>query len=100
MIVVIGYLTIDPAKRDEVHEAIGALVPATRAEDGCIDYRYSIDIDDPARINIVEQWESEDAMNAHMGTEHLATFMGVMGTCLGGPVEIVRHDVASSTKLF
>jgi quinol monooxygenase YgiN len=100
MIVVTGYLTIDPAKRAEVEAAIATLVPLTVAEDGCVEYRYATDVLEPNRINIWEQWESEDAMTAHMGTSHLADFMGVVGTCIGGPVEITRHDVATSTKLF
>jgi quinol monooxygenase YgiN len=100
MIVVTGYLTIDPAKRAEVEAAIATLVPATVAEEGCVEYRYATDVLEPNRINIWEQWASEEAMNAHMGTSHLADFMGVMGTCIGGPLEITRHDVATSTKIF
>ena len=100
MIVVAGYLTIDPAKRAEAEAAIAALVPVTQAEDGCIDYRYSADLGEPNRINILEQWESEEAMTVHMGQAHFADFMAAIGPCIGGDVEVVRHDVATSTKLF
>jgi quinol monooxygenase YgiN len=100
MIVVIGYLTIDPDHRAEAEAAIATLVPLTVAEEGCIDYRYSADLLEPDRINIVEQWASEEAMNAHMATDHLAAFMTAIGPCLGGAVEITRHDVATSSKLF
>jgi len=100
MIVVVGYITIDPAKRTEIEAAIAAVVTATTAEDGNIDYRYSHDVLEANRINIVEFWESEDAMNFHMGTQHLADFMTVAGGAIAGPVEIVRHDISSSTKIF
>lgn len=100
MIVVVGYLTINPDKRAEVEAAIATLVPLTVAEEGCVEYRYANDVLEPNRINIWEQWESEDAMNLHMGTAHLAEFMGVMGDCIGGPLEITRHDVSASTKIF
>ena len=100
MIVVVGYLTINPDLRGEVEAAIATLVPLTTAEDGNIEYRYSVDMGEPNRINIMEQWESEEAMNAHMGTTHLADFMTVMGGAIGGPLEIIRYDVASSTKIF
>ena len=100
MIVVTGYLTIDPAKRAEVEAAVATLVPLTVAEEGCVEYRYAADLLEPNRINIWEQWESEEAMTAHMGTSHLADFMTVMGTCIGGPLAIDRHDVASSSKIF
>ena len=100
MIVVVGYITINPEMRAEAEAAIATLVPLTVAEEGCVEYRYAADILEPNRINIWEQWESEEAMNAHMATPHLAEFMGVMGTCIGGPLEITRHDIASSTKIF
>jgi quinol monooxygenase YgiN len=100
VIVVIGYLTIDPAHRAAAEAAIAELVPLTLAEDGCVDYRYSADLLVPDRINITEQWASEAAMEAHMATNHLAQFMATIGPCLGGAVEITRHDVAASTKLF
>jgi quinol monooxygenase YgiN len=100
MIVVIGFITIDPAKRDEVVPAISTLVEATRAEEGNIDYRYSDDLFEPNRINIVEAWEDQAAMDVHMGTAHMADFLAVMGTAIGGPVEITSHVVSSSTKLF
>ena len=100
MIVVTGYLTIAPEHHEAALTAIRECVAPTRDEPGNVDYRYSQDIDDPTRLNIVEQWESEDAMNAHMGSEHLATFLTVIGGMIGGPVEITRHDVSGSTKLF
>jgi quinol monooxygenase YgiN len=100
VIVVTGYLTIDPAKRAEAEAAIATLVPLTEAEDGCISYRYSADLLEPSRINIAEAWEDEASMTAHMGAPHFATFMEAIGPCVGGPVEVTRHDVSASTRLF
>lgn len=99
MIVCIGYLTIDPSKRDEALTAIDTCVSATRAKEGNLDYRYSTDLGDPNRVNITEQWEDEAAITAHMGSAHLATFLEAIGGCLGGPAEVFRHDVSSSAKL-
>ena len=100
MIVVTGHLTIDPTQRASVEAAIAAVVAPTRAEDGNVDYRYGADLGEPDRINITELWESEEAMEAHMATQHLADFMAAVGPAISGSVEIVRHDVASSTKIF
>lgn len=100
MIVVTGYMTVDPEQRDAALDAIRTCVAATRAETGNIDYRYSADIDDPNRFNLVEQWESEDAVTAHMGSAHLAAFLETFGPMIAGPVEVTRHDVSGSSKLF
>lgn len=100
MIVVNGYILIDPSKRDEVVAALRACVTATRAEPGNIDYRFSPDLDDEARFNLAEIWESEDAMTAHMGTAHLAALLEALGPLMGGAPEITRYDVSGSSKLF
>lgn len=100
MIVVTGHLTIDPAQRAAVEAAIATLISATRVEEGNVDYRYGADLGKPDRINITEIWESDEAMTAHMGTQHLADFMAAVGPAISGSVEIVRHDIDSSTKLF
>ncbi len=100
MIICLGHLPIDPVKRDDALAAIDTLVTATRAEDGNVDYRYSVDLGDENRINIREQWENEDAMNTHMATPHLATFLEVIGGCVNGTPEVMRYDVSGSSKLF
>lgn len=100
MIVVAGHLTTNPNARDAAIAAIGECVTATQAEAGCIDYRFSADLEDPNRLNMVEIWESEAAMDAHMASPHLAALIGKMGDFIGGSVEITRYDVSGSSKLF
>ena len=55
----------------------------------------------PVSLRVYEEWESEDeALNGHMATEHMATFMvgvaeiGVTGVAINKPV------VAESSKLM
>jgi quinol monooxygenase YgiN len=100
MIVVTGYLTIDPDKRAEAEAAIAAFVPQNLAEAGCVDYRFSTDVLDPNRINGLEIWEDQAAIDAHMASAHMAEFMGAIGGCLAGGVEFTAHEVSSSTKLI
>ena len=100
MFVVTGYLTIDPAKAGEVEAAVQTAVPAFLREDGCVDYRFSTDLTDPARINIAEQWADEASMDAHMAGEAFGTFMAAIGPCVAGDVSVVRHEVTATTTLF
>ena len=100
MIVVAGHLSIDPDQRDAALAAIGPVMAATRAEPGNTDYRFSIDAEDPSRINLLEIWESEEAIDAHMSTPHLAAFMEAIGPCVAGAPSITRYDVSGSSTLF
>ncbi|MCU1497727.1 MAG: antibiotic biosynthesis monooxygenase [Acidimicrobiales bacterium] len=100
MIVVAGHMTIDPAQRETALAAIAAGVDATRAEPGNLDYRFSPDLDDPNRFNLIELWESEEAMTEHMATPHLAAFMTAIVPCVSGSAEVIRYDVSASAPLF
>lgn len=100
MIIVNGHLTIDPAQREAAEAAIAEAVAATRAEPGNVDYRFSTDLADPNRINMVEIWEDQAAIDAHMATEHLAGFMAAIGPCVAGSVSLTSYDIASSTTLL
>lgn len=100
MIVVAGHLSIDPAHRDAALAAIATGVAATRQEAGNLDYRFSPDLDEPDRFNLIERWEDEDAMNAHMASPHLAEFLTAIGPCLAGQAEVIRYDVSGSSPLF
>ena len=100
MIIVAGHLSIDPAQRETAVDAIATCVAATRDEPGNLDYRYSADLADENRFNVVERWENDDAMNTHMAAPHMAAFLTAIGPCISGSVEIIRYDVSGSSKLF
>lgn len=76
------------------------MASASRAEEGCIDYRFSIDIEDPNLVRIIEQWESQAALDAHFQTAHFDAFASVIADVVDGPSGFTRHEVASSGPLF
>ena len=78
-ILVTGTIDLDPANRDGFIEAAEACMAATRAEDGCESYVFSGDLTNPGRFYVAEQWATQDSMDTHMATPHLAAFMGAMG---------------------
>jgi len=100
MIVVTGHLDIAPDKRTDAEAAIAAFVPKNHDEAGCVDYRFAWDVLQPNRLNGVEIWEDQAAIDAHMGSDHMAEFMGAIGPCLGGEATFTAHEISSSTKLI
>ena len=99
-ILVTGVIELDAGKREDVVAAMGVVMEKTRAEEGCEGYAFTGDLGDPGRFYVAEQWASEDAMNAHMATAHLAEFMGKMGEFGVTKVEITRWDGAVPSKLM
>ena len=69
-------------------------------EPGCIDYRFTIDIDDPLVVRVFEQWESPDALEAHFAMPHFLAFSEVMLRAVDGPADFTRYEVSSAGPLF
>lgn len=71
MIIVTGTVRVDPARREAAGDIMERMIIASRAEDGCIEYAYSIDVLDPGLIRVHEVWRDHDALQAHFRTPHL-----------------------------
>jgi quinol monooxygenase YgiN len=74
MIVIEGTVRIPPARLKEARPVMEQMIRASRAESGCLDYAYSVDVLDPGLIRVSERWESRDALAAHFKTAHMATW--------------------------
>src|SRR5262245_27059532 len=83
MIHVIAVITAQPGKRDAILEAFRANVPAVHAENGCIEYGATVDVDDfgPMQTKfgadtfvVIEKWESPEALKAHAAAPHMAAY--------------------------
>ena len=58
--------------------AIAAMERASRAEAGCHDYTFSVELNDPTCLRISERWESMAALQAHFATPHMQAFRAAM----------------------
>lgn len=94
MIIVSGSLYVDQAGRDAYVAACLPVIVSAREADGCIDFQLAADPIEGERINVYEQWESVEAVEAFRG---------------GGPsseqavaildARVFQHEVRSSTQL-
>jgi quinol monooxygenase YgiN len=99
-ILVTGTIDFDPANRDAAIKTVTDCMEATRAEEGCEFYAFSGDLNDPGRFYVSEQWASQEAMDAHMQTPHLAALMGAMGSLGVTAASLTKWDGATSSKLM
>lgn len=68
MLIVAGWLRVDPAAREEYLAGCAAVVEQARAAQGCLDFTLSADLVDPGRINIHERWDDESDLLAFRGS--------------------------------
>ena len=99
-ILVTGTIDLDPARRDDFIAAAGECMTATRAEEGNELYAFTADLTDPGRFYVLEQWASQEAMDEHMATPHLAAFMGAMGTLGVTGASLTKWDGATPSTLM
>lgn len=79
MIVIGGDMKINPQHREEAIQALIAMNAASQAEQGCICYDFSADLEKVDTFHLFEIWENEEALTVHGQTPHMATFREVMG---------------------
>lgn len=69
MIVVEGTIRVaDPAT---ARPHMQAMIEASRAESGCIDYAYAVDLIDPTLVRVSERWADRAALKRHAASAHL-----------------------------
>ncbi len=100
MLIITGHIAMDPDKVDEATPHLVALMEATRAEEGCVDYVLSPDPSRPGVVCISERWETQEALNSHMKAPHTAEFQSkVAGFGVTG-MSATSYEAASEAKLI
>lgn len=79
MVKVVAKATYHEDKVEEAIKLYEELVKETRKEDGCISYCLFKDIKDPSVLTMIEEWDSKEALDAHMKTEHFTTLVPMIG---------------------
>jgi quinol monooxygenase YgiN len=68
MVIVAGHIVVDPQERDDYLSGCVEVVRQARRAAGCLDFALSADLVDPGRVNIIERWESQAAVEAFRGS--------------------------------
>jgi quinol monooxygenase YgiN len=77
-----------------IQDAIAAMEKASRAEEGCHDYTFAVELSDPNKLRITECWENEDALKAHFATPHMAEFNAAMAQAAPRSMDLKCYEAA------
>lgn len=99
MIVIAGTAPIDPLKREEAKTIIKKMMDATALEDGCISYEFTFNPWDDAEVRLFEEWESQEALDTHFETAHMAEFRKALPEFVTGKFAIKRYVVSEVTDM-
>lgn len=74
LLTVIAYMKAAPGKREELRQALEALIRPTSQEKGYVNYDLHQGEEDPDMFFFYENWESGEDLDAHLANDHLVAF--------------------------
>lgn len=77
-----------PGKRDDLAKALDAALTTAKGEKGTIYYILHSDPNDENALYMYEMYESQEALNEHMGSEAFKALGPAIGPFLGGRPEL------------
>ena len=99
MLIVAGIIHVKPKAHKIAVEAMSQVMAETVKEPGCISYVFSPDISDPGLFHLFEVWESQEHLNAHFVTPHIAAFRKIQPQYVAAPGEIKLYNISDSRAL-
>ena len=94
MIIVSGFIHVDPDERAGYLEGCRPVIEAARRTEGCLDFHLSPDLLVTSRINVFEQWESVEAVEAFRGSGPSDD----QGVAIRDAA-VYQHEISSSMRL-
>jgi len=99
MILVLANIESAEADIEAMKAAIQTMEVASQAEPGCISYRFTQELSNPAKMVVVEQWESVDALVAHFGMPHMEAFGAAMAANPPKNVDAKMYELGDAQDL-
>ena len=90
----IAKIRLKPDGFEAFRAFVAELAGPTRAEEGCLFYEFYQSDEDPTVCYFVEEWRSQEDLERHLKTPHVARFAAEADVNIAAPVEpILWHKV-------
>jgi quinol monooxygenase YgiN len=99
MLVVTGTFRVPPGNLDVARPAMAAMVAASRAEAGCLQYSYGEDVLEPGLIHVTEHWASREALAVHGAADHIKAWRAAWPGLGIGERDLTRFDADQGTAI-
>ena len=99
MIVIAGRVVVDPDKSDAAIPIAQEMMQETLKESGCADYKFSADLVLKGVFHVFEEWESQEALDAHFASPHMAKFRKAVGELGVKELTVSQYDISKKGPL-
>jgi quinol monooxygenase YgiN len=97
MLVLMGYIHVDPFDVDDFEADIRKISRSTSAEKGCLFYGGSLDDRTAGRFLVAERWLDEEVLRAHVERDEVQAFLRKWEFRM--KVDLNAYDVADERSL-
>ena len=97
MLIVMGYMHVDPPHLAEFSEDLKHLAILTRRRQGNISYDAALDDPDAGRLLIAERWTGQEALTAHLHADDTRAFVDRWQARMWG--DIRKYEVLHEGEL-
>ncbi|MFN3512074.1 MAG: putative quinol monooxygenase [Phenylobacterium sp.] len=98
-VVVAGTFRVPSQNLDAFKPHMEAMLAASRAEDGCLEYSYAVDVLDPGLIRVFEAWRDRAALEAHLATPHITRWRAAWPAHGAGERRLVLYEAGAAIAL-
>lgn len=96
---VVVHIVVKPEHIDDfIRSFTQDLIPPTRREAGCIEYDLAQDSTDPARFVLIEAWESEEALSAHLALPQVQAGIAALRPMAAEPLRVHKLRSVSAPR--
>jgi quinol monooxygenase YgiN len=74
MLLIVGTIRLPTSNLAAARPVMEAMIEASRAEVGCLEYVYAEDVLDPGLIHVKERWTDQAALTQHFQSAHIGAW--------------------------
>lgn len=98
MIILMGYIHLNPSDVSEFVTDVQAITRSTKAEEGCLFYTVTLDDASAGRMLVVERWRDEQSLAAHMQAQQTKTFLEKWASRMQS--DVLRYNASNERSLL
>ncbi|GAB2481027.1 putative quinol monooxygenase [Comamonas humi] len=98
MLLIVGTVRLPAENLDRARPAMRAMVEASRAEPGCLEYGYAEDVLVPGLVHVKELWRDQAALDAHFASTHIAAWRAAWPALGIGDRDLRVHEVGEPRR--
>jgi quinol monooxygenase YgiN len=98
-LLITGVFRVPPENLEALRPHMAAVIMASRAEAGCLDYAYSEDLLEPGLIRVFERWTDQASLDVHFAAPHMGAWKTAREALGFHGRDLVLSEVASERPL-